>query len=113
MTATDTTTGRRSAAHTATAQDREPQPCAGRTTRSMPSIAATAAQVVRNEPCSRCGEPAGTACQTQPSADHARRWLDAYTAGLITRDQVADVITDLVVLTEWALVPATAAERAA
>ena len=79
----------------------------------MPSIAATAAQVVRNEPCSRCGAPAGTACQSQPSADHVRRWLDALNAGHVTRDQVADVITDLVVLTAWALIPAAAIECAA
>lgn len=113
MTATDTTTGRRSAANTATAQDPENPSCTERTTRSMPIIPATAAQVVRQQACSRCGAPRNVACQASPPADHVARWLDTFTARLITRADVTEVLMRLVVLTDWALIPADAAERAA
>ncbi len=113
MTATDTTTGRRSAANTATAQDPETPPCADRRPGPVTIIPATAAQVVRQQPCSRCGAPRNVACQASPPADHVARWLDTFTARLITRADVTEVLMRLVVLTEWALVPADAAERAA
>jgi hypothetical protein len=44
-------------------------------------------------------------CQRQPAGDHLARYLDAYTAGELTRAYMAAVVGELVVLAHSAIVP--------
>jgi hypothetical protein len=64
---------------------------------------------VRKTPCTLCSAVAGTPCQRQPAADHLARWLTAYTAGKVTRAELAEVFAQVVILTKWQIVEERAA----
>jgi hypothetical protein len=42
--------------------------------------------------------PAGRPCQDKPEGDHLARYLDAYTAGKLTRAYMAMVLGEMVVI---------------
>lgn len=74
------------------------------------SVAASApVAAVRQDRCPLCGALAARPCRATPAADHLARWLAAYTAGRITRDQVTAEVVRLVIVTKWCLVPERAA----
>lgn len=58
--------------------------------------------------CPLCEAPAGEPCQPKPAADHLARYLDAYTAGQLTRAYMAKVVGELVVIDECAVIGAAA-----
>jgi hypothetical protein len=68
--------------------------------------ASTAPDAARAHQCPLCGRPAGTPCQGKPQGDHLARYLDAYTAGQLTREYMAAVLAELVVIACWRLVVA-------
>ena len=55
------------------------------------------APAVRTRQCPLCETPAGVPCQPKPSGDHLARYVDAYTAGQLTREYMAEVLGELVV----------------
>ena len=65
------------------------------------TASATSAPVqpaVRGTACPLCETPAGRPCQDKPSGDHLARYLDAFTAGQLTRAYMAMVLGELVVV---------------
>jgi hypothetical protein len=46
----------------------------------------------------------GTPCQGKPQGDHLARYLDAYTAGQLTREYMARVLAELVVIARCRIV---------
>ncbi len=46
------------------------------------------AETVRQLPCTLCWARSGTPCQRRPVADHLQRWLDAHSAGQVTKDSM-------------------------
>jgi hypothetical protein len=60
--------------------------------------APTGAQAARARPCPLCEAPPGGPCQAKPPGDHLARYLDAYTAGQLTRAYMAAVVGELVVI---------------
>jgi hypothetical protein len=64
----------------------------------------TAPQAARGRHCPLCQAPPGTPCQAKPAGDHLARYLDAYTAGQLTREYLAAVLGELVVITRWRIV---------
>jgi hypothetical protein len=66
---------------------------------------ATAAQAARARQCPLCPARPGVPCQAKPAGDHLARYLDAYTAGELTRAYMAAVLGELVVITRWRIVP--------
>ena len=53
----------------------------------------------------RCaGDRPGTPCQRKPPGDHLARYLDAYTAGQLSREYLAAVLGELVVIARWRIV---------
>ena len=64
---------------------------------------------VRRAACPLCGARAYGPCQVRPAADHLARWLAAYTARRITRDQITAEVVRLVVVTKWCVIPERAA----
>jgi hypothetical protein len=68
----------------------------------------TATQAARDRRCPLCQARPGRPCQSKPPADHLSRYLDAYTAGKLTRAYMAMVLGELVVLHDAALIPAGA-----
>jgi hypothetical protein len=68
-----------------------------------------AARAVRNTICVLCAAPAGTPCHAEPAGDHLTRWLTAYTAGQVTREELAEVFAQIVVITKYQIVPERAA----
>jgi hypothetical protein len=65
----------------------------------------TTAQAARARRCGLCQAPPGHPCQAKPPGDHLARYLDAYTAGQLTREYMAAVLDELVVITRWRVVP--------
>ena len=65
----------------------------------------TPAETVRRLPCGLCWARSGTPCQRHPVADHLQRWLDAYSAGQVTKADLAVVFGQIVVVTRWQVVP--------
>ena len=63
-----------------------------------------AAPAVRARQCPLCEAPAGEPCQPKPSGDHLARYLDAYTAGQLTREYMRGVLGELVVIDGCAIV---------
>jgi hypothetical protein len=61
------------------------------------------AEAVRSTRCELCGARPARPCTAK--GDHVRRWLEAYTARVITRDQLHAVIVRLVIVTRWTVVP--------
>jgi hypothetical protein len=47
----------------------------------------------------------GTPCQAKPPGDHLARYLDAYTAGELSRAYMAAVLGELVVITRCQVIP--------
>lgn len=54
--------------------------------------------VARSRECPLCETPAGQPCQPKPAGDHLARYLDAWTAGQLTREYMAVVLGELVVI---------------
>jgi hypothetical protein len=71
--------------------------------------APTTPEAARARKCPLCQTPPGTPCQHKPQGDHLARYLDAYTAGQLTREYMAAVLAELVVITRWRIVPGGAA----
>jgi hypothetical protein len=65
----------------------------------------TAAAAARARRCGLCQAPPAQPCQAKPTGDHLARYLDAYTAGRLTREYMAAVLGELVVITRWRVVP--------
>jgi hypothetical protein len=65
----------------------------------------TAAQATRCRQCPLCRAGPGVPCQAKPAGDHLARYLDAYSAGQLTREYMAAVLDELVVITRWRVVP--------
>jgi hypothetical protein len=59
----------------------------------------TPERAARARQCGLCQVPPGTPCQVKPEGDHLARYLDAYTAGRLTRAYLAAVLGELVVIT--------------
>lgn len=62
---------------------------------------------VRRRECLLCGAPPGEPCQPKPAGDHLARYLDAYTAGQLTRAYMALTLGELVVIDDCAVITAT------
>jgi hypothetical protein len=58
----------------------------------------TAPRAARARQCPLCETLAGIPCQLKPVGDHLARYLDAYTAGQLTRGYMAAVLGELVVI---------------
>lgn len=71
----------------------------------MTSCSITAAPTVRVRQCPLCETPAGRPCQDKPEGDHLARYLDAYTVGRLTKQYMAMVLGELVVLDRSAIIP--------
>jgi hypothetical protein len=63
------------------------------------------AREARGRRCPLCEAPPGVPCSSGPSGDHLARYLDAYTADRLTRDFMAAVLGELVVVASWRIVP--------
>jgi hypothetical protein len=68
----------------------------------------TEAQAARARSCALCEAPPGHPCQAKPEADHLARYLDAYTAGQLSRAYMAAVVGELVVIDRAVMIPAVA-----
>jgi len=66
----------------------------------------------RGRGCPLCQASPGEPCQLKPAGDHLARYLDAYTAGQLTRVYMAMVLGELVVLDDCAIVLGTPETRA-
>ena len=66
---------------------------------TIPRTPPTEAQAARARRCPLCEAAPGTPCQAKPAGDHLARYLDAYTAGQLTREYMATVVGELVVIT--------------
>lgn len=62
------------------------------------ATSAPAQPAVRGRACPLCETPEGRPCQDKPSGDHLARYLDAFTAGQLTRAYMAMVLGELVVV---------------
>ena len=65
----------------------------------------TAPQAARGRQCPLCEAPPGEPCQLKPAGDHLARYLDAYTAGQLSRAYLAMVLGELVVITHSTIIP--------
>jgi len=65
----------------------------------------TPTEAARARRCPLCQAPRGTPCQAKPEGDHLARYLDAYTAGQLTREYLAAVLGELVVITRCQIIP--------
>jgi len=64
----------------------------------------TAAQAARARRCPLCRARPGVPCQAKPAGDHLARYLDAYTAGELSREYIAAVLGELVVIAAHVIV---------
>jgi hypothetical protein len=64
----------------------------------------TEAQAARARRCPLCRARPGAPCQAKPPGDHLARYLDAYTAGHLSRGYLAAVLGELVVFTRASIV---------
>ena len=62
------------------------------------------AATVRARTCPLCQTPPGEPCQPKPAGDHLARYLDAYTAGQLTKAYMARVLGELVVVDACAVI---------
>jgi hypothetical protein len=74
-------------------------------TDTIPDQAAAAAQAARARRCPLCRKRPGRPCQAKPEADHLARFLDAFTAGHLSRAYLAMAVGELVVIAPAAFVP--------
>jgi hypothetical protein len=65
----------------------------------------TAPQAARARTCPLCETPPGVPCQPKPEGDHLARYLDAYTAGQLSRAYMAAVVGELVVIDACQVIP--------
>lgn len=65
----------------------------------------TEPQAARERACPLCGTAPGIPCQAKPPADHLARYLDACTAGRLSRVYMGLVLGELVVIHHAAMVP--------
>ena len=66
----------------------------------------TAPQAAREaRQCPLCGAKPHRPCQRKPPADHLARYVDARTAGVLSRAYMAMVLGELVVIHHAAMVP--------
>ena len=68
------------------------------------TVSTIAVPAVRTCACPLCEAPAGRPCQDKPSGDHLARFVDAYTAGRLTRQYMAAVVGELVIVDVCAVV---------
>ena len=68
----------------------------------------TAPQAARARQCPLCDAPPGEPCQLKPAGDHLARYLDAYTAGQLTKAYMAMVVGELVEIDASTIVTAEA-----
>ena len=68
----------------------------------------TAPQAARARQCPLCDAPSGEPCQLKPAGDHLARYLDAYTAGQLTKAYMAMVVGELVEIDASTIVTAEA-----
>ena len=61
----------------------------------------------RARKCPLCDAPAGEPCQLKPAGDHLARYLDAYTAGQLTREYMAAVVGELITVDACMLIVST------
>jgi hypothetical protein len=66
------------------------------------------AYVARTRRCPLCDAAPGRPCRRKPPADHLARFLDAVTAGQLSRAYMAMVLGELVVIHHAALIPGSA-----
>lgn len=66
----------------------------------------TAPPAVRTRTCPLCEAVPGEPCHPKPAGDHLARYLDAYTAGQLTKAYMAKTLGELVVIDASAVVPA-------
>ena len=71
--------------------------------------AAFAAVTVRARSCPLCDAPEGEPCQPNPTGDHLARYLDAYTAGQLTKAYMAMVVGELVIVDTCEVITAAGA----
>jgi hypothetical protein len=64
----------------------------------------TTLQAARARQCPLCQAAPDTPCQRKPPGDHLARYLDAYTAGQLTRAYLAAVVGELVVIDRCVIV---------
>ena len=64
----------------------------------------TEAQAARARQCPLCQSAPGTPCRRKPAGDHLARYLDAYTAGQLSRAYMAAVVGELVVIDRCVIV---------
>ena len=70
------------------------------------TIASLAADAARGHRCPLCATSAGQPCQPKPAGDHLARYLDAYTAGQVSRGYMTLVLGDLIVIDACAVITA-------
>jgi hypothetical protein len=75
---------------------------------TIPHEAPTEAQAARARHCPLCEAQPGTPCQAKPAGDCLARYLDAYTAGHLSRAYMAAVVGELVVIDRAVIVPGDA-----
>jgi hypothetical protein len=68
----------------------------------------TAPQAARARQCPLCDAPSGEPCQLKPAGDHLARYLNAYTAGQLTKAYMAAVVGELVEIDTSTIVTAEA-----
>ena len=73
----------------------------------------TTSPAVRARACLLCGAEPGELCQPKPAGDHLARYLDAATAGQLTRAYMAKVLGELVVIDVYAVITVPAQPTAA
>jgi hypothetical protein len=66
------------------------------------------AQAARTRRCPLCAAAPGMPCHRKPPADHLARYLDAVTAGKLSRAYMGMVLGELVVIHHAALIPGSA-----
>jgi hypothetical protein len=64
----------------------------------------TLSTAVRARQCPLCQTPPGEPCQPKPAGDHLARYLDAATAGRLTRAYMLTVLAELVVIDTCAVI---------
>jgi hypothetical protein len=73
-------------------------------TDTIPHQVPAEAQAARARQCPLCWAQAGTPCQRKPEGDHLARFLDAYTAGKLSRAYLTMVLAELVVITHSTII---------
>jgi len=71
------------------------------------NIITTAPQAARGRQCPLCDTLPGEPCQLKPAGDHLARYLDAYTAGQLTREYMAAVVGELITVDACMLIVST------